>query len=296
MAPDASDEVLFFIRADMTEPSVHDVARGKAGVFTARSPGKPSDNEDSAAIIRADETRGVLVIADGVGGHPGGAMASALAVQAMNDVVRTVIEAGGSLRDAILDGFEQANQSISAIGVGAATTLTAVEIHDGAIRPYHVGDSLILLVGQRGLIKLQTISHSPIGYAVESGLLEEREAMHHEDRHLVSNMLGSPEMRIEIGGQYAMQPLDTLLLASDGLFDNLHTDEIIELIRKGPLERVVANLARECLARMHGGTDGQPSKPDDLTFIAFRRTPQDAPKQAPSPNEPQAGSTRNGQT
>jgi PPM family protein phosphatase len=246
---------------------------GHAGVFTARSPEKESDNEDAATLIRVDDERGVLAIADGVGGQPAGAMAAALAVEAMNEAVATMLAEGGSLRDAILNGFEQANQSISAIGVGAATTLTVVEVNGENARPYHVGDSLILLVGQRGRIKLQTVSHSPVGYAVESGLLEERDAMHHEDRHLVSNMVGSPEMRIEIGGLYAMQPRDTLLLASDGLFDNLHTEEIIEFVRKGPLDEAGAQ-AR--IQRVDRGwkriSRASRAKPDDLTFIAYRRS------------------------
>lgn len=275
MATEAHDDALFFVRENMTDGSVHPLARGQAGVFTSRSPEKDTDNEDAATIIRVDEVRGVLVIADGVGGQPAGAQAAALAVQAMYEAVATMLAQGGSLRDAILNGFEQANQSVHAIGVGAATTLTVVEINNDQIRPYHVGDSLILLVGQRGRIKLQTISHSPVGYAVESGLLKERDAMHHEDRHIVSNMVGSQEMRIEIGGLYTMQSRDTLLLASDGLFDNLHTDEIIEFIRKGPLEKVTRDLAAACRQRMEAHRKGEPSKPDDLTFIAYRR---DVPK------------------
>lgn len=299
MATEAHDDALFFFRENMTEGSVHPLARGKAGVFTARSPEKDSDddNEDAATLIRVDEDRGVLVIADGVGGQPAGAMAAALAVQAMNEAVITMLADTGSLRDAILNGFEQANQSISAIGVGAATTLTVVEVSNDQIRPYHVGDSMILLVGQRGRIKMQTISHSPVGYAVESGLLEEREAMHHEDRHLVSNMVGSPEMRIEIGGLYTMQPRDTLVLASDGLFDNLHTEEIIEAVRKGPLEKVTRDLAAACRVRMEKHREGQPSKPDDLTFIAYRReVPRRRTKKQPATESSVSKPTVNGQS
>jgi len=297
MATEANDDALFFIRENMIDGSVYPFAGGRAAVFTARSPEKETDNEDAATLIRAGDDGGVLVIADGVGGQPAGAMAAALAVEAMNEAVATMLADGGTLRDAILNGFEQANQSISAIGVGAATTLTVVEVNRDHIRPYHVGDSMILLVGQRGRIKLQTISHSPIGYAVESGLLEEREAMHHEDRHLVSNMVGSAEMRIEIGGLYAMQPRDTLLLASDGLFDNLHTEEIIEFIRKGPLERVTRQLSAACRERMERHRGGQPSKPDDLTFIAYRRHVPKRPKpQQSSSAETTSQTTNNGQS
>ncbi len=256
---------------------------GSAGVFSTRCPGKESDNEDVAALIPFDAHRAVLAIADGMGGMPGGALAASLAVQALHESIETARASDGSLRDAILNGFEAANQSVTSIGTGAATTLTVVGIQDDTLRPYHAGDSLILLVGQRGKIKLQTVSHSPIGYAVESGLLDQRDAMHHEDRHIVSNMVGSTEMRIEIGPILNMSPRDTLVIASDGLFDNLHTNEIVDIARKGPLQRVVDTLASTSRRRMLEPKEGQPSKPDDLTFLAWRRNVTPAATGSPSP-------------
>src|SRR5690606_26158083 len=107
------------------------------------------------------------------------------------------------------------------LGVRSAATLALAELSSSGIRPYHVGDSMILILGGRGKVKLQTVSHSPVGYGVESGLLNEQEAMFHEDRHLVSNMIGCPEMRIEIGPWHCLAARDTLLIATDGLFDNL---------------------------------------------------------------------------
>ncbi len=61
----------------------------------------------------------------------------------------------------------------------------------GALRPYHVGDSTNLLTGQRGKLEFAMISHSPTGYAMEAGVLGEEEALVHEDRHDVSNLLGA---------------------------------------------------------------------------------------------------------
>jgi serine/threonine protein phosphatase PrpC len=130
---------------------------------------------------------------------------------------------------------------------------------------------MILVVGQRGRVKLQTTSHSPVGFAVEAGVLDEREAMHHEDRHLVSNVVGSPEMKIEIGPRLRLAMHDTVLLASDGLFDNLHIEEIVDRVRKGPLEVAARRLAQDSWERMTCPRSGQPCKPDDLTFILFRR-------------------------
>jgi serine/threonine protein phosphatase PrpC len=121
-------------------------------------------------------------------------------------------------------------------------------------------------------VRLQTVSHSPVGYAVEAGILDGEEAMHHDERHLVSNLVGSSEMRIEVGSPISLNPFDTVLLATDGVFDNLHQHEIVEAIRTGSLQQAAVRLASEAAARMDEPADGQPSKPDDLTFVLYRRS------------------------
>jgi len=265
----------------MTQPQAHELAGGRAVVFSAKSPSKETPNEDALAVLNVasrgvpGEERCVLAVADGVGGQPGGGQAARLAIEHLARAVEGVA-AEASLREAILDGFESANAAICAMGSGAATTLAVAEIavtesRGARVRPYHVGDSGVLVVGQRGKLKLQTIFHSPVGYAVEAGLLDENEAIHHRDRHLISNALGDESMRVEVGAVLDLQPRDTLLLASDGLFDNLRTEEIVAAVRKGPLERAVSRVAASCATRMSGKADAKPSKPDDLTVIAFRR-------------------------
>jgi serine/threonine protein phosphatase PrpC len=262
----------FFCEQDMEDVEVRTIARGVAAVFSARSPEKDTPNEDSAALIPFDEGSGVLMVADGLGGGRAGEQASSLAVHAFADALKTGVRDGALLRTAILIGFERANQAVGELGFGAATTLAAVEIQESSMRPYHVGDSAILVVGQRAKIKLRSISHSPVGFAVEAGVLDEADAMHHEDRHLVSNVLGSPDMRLEIGSTLELAPNDTLLLASDGLVDNLHTAEIVELIRTGPIDETARRLAETARARMCFPAPGEPSKPDDITCVTFRRT------------------------
>ena len=255
----------------MSDPELHRVGGGQTVVFSASCPGKGSANEDAAAVFSFGDDACVLIVADGMGGERAGQEAAALAIRAMRSAIGEADREGWMLRTAIMNGIERANREILELGIGAGTTLAAVEVQDGAVRPYHVGDSTILLVGQRGKVKLQTVAHSPVGFAVEAGVLDASEAMHHEDRHLVSNMLGVPDMRIEVGSTRRLAPLDTLLVASDGLSDNLHTEEIIECIRTGRLVDVARQLVRDAHRRMKGSTEGEPSKPDDLTFVGFRR-------------------------
>jgi len=263
-------ESILYQQENMRTAVTHTVADGTAIVFSRRSPDKETPNEDSATIISCDDKTGILAIADGMGGLPGGAQASSEALKQLGKRVSASCDDGTDLRDAILNGVELANKSIINFSTGSATTLVIAEINGSIIRPYHVGDSVLLIVGQKGKVKLQTVAHSPVGYALEAGVINESEAMFHDERHLVSNYLGTNEMRIEIGSPTGLAPRDTLLLATDGLFDNLTLSEITEIIRKGPLSDAANILISNCEYRMLNKLDNHPSKADDLSFILFR--------------------------
>ncbi len=260
-----------FADVDLSQSECFAFAGGEAAVLSAKKPEREGPNEDAAALISIGDQAGVAVVSDGAGGHPGGADAAALAVKAVSDAVSAIGDDAQGLRDAIINGFEAADQGISALGTGAAATLAVVEIQGSTMRAYHAGDSMVLVTGQRGRIKWLTVPHSPVGYAVEAGFLDRGEALHHEDLHLVSNLLGGQDLRIELGATLELAARDTVVLASDGLSDNLHLDEIVERIRKGPLQNAADELASLGAKRMRTPKEGAPSKPDDLTFIAIRR-------------------------
>ncbi len=260
-----------FADVDMARGERFELGDCEAAVISLRKPEREGPNEDAAGLISIGEEAGVAVVSDGAGGHPGGAEAARLAVQAVCNSVAELGADVANLRGAIINGFEAADRAISALGTGAAATLAVVEVHGHKMRSYHAGDSMVLVTGQRGRIKWQTIPHSPVGYAVEAGLLDAGDALHHEDLHIVSNLLGAKDMRIELGATLSLARRDTVVLASDGLSDNLHLDEIVERMRKGPLLRALDGLADLGRRRMQAPSDGAPSKPDDLTFIAIRR-------------------------
>jgi len=267
---------------DLTESELHAVAVGQAAVYTAPAPHHDASNQDALAVSPVGDQSGVLVVADGVGGLPTGARASATAVASIESSIRQALEHGNHLRGAIIDGIEKANHEVMALGTGSATTVAIVEIQGNTVRPYHVGDSQIMVFGQRGKIKLLTKSHSPVGYALEAGFLNEQEAMYHEKRHEISNAIGSVEMQIEVGSPLELAVRDTVLIASDGLYDNLYVEEIVETCRKGPLGRSGMELVERCRRRMSGEREGRPSKPDDLTFVLYRG----AAKKRPSISSP----------
>ena len=263
-------EPKLYLGVNVAEIQTFRFANGIACASTSRAPDKETDNEDALGLIPCGNNAGVLVVADGLGGLPSGKQASSTAVRQISHNVIENCSEQPVFREAILDGIEQANQLIMAHGSGSGTTIAAVEIEGQIIRPYHVGDSAILITGQRGKTKHQTISHSPVGYAIESGLIGADDAIHDEERHLVSNIIGTTDMRVEIGPRITLAPLDTMIVASDGLFDNLHIEEIKDIIRTGQLPSAAEHLFEACHERMTHNSETLPHKPDDLGFILFR--------------------------
>lgn len=263
-------EPLLLAGTDLEDPLCFTMSGGIVAAYTRGSPRKPGGNEDAAALIPVSGHSCVLAVADGLGGQPEGASAARRAVEALAEAVRGA-PAGDALREAVLEGIERANRRILSVMNGSATTLTAAVLEGGELRDYHVGDSMLLVTGQRGRLKHQTVAQSPVGVAQAMGVLSEQEAMFHPHRNLVSNVVGSLDLQIAVGNPVRLAPRDTLLLATDGLMDNLYNEEIVEAVRSGTLQAGARELLEHCRGRMKGAVHGDPCKPDDLTFVLFRR-------------------------
>ncbi|HJL38718.1 MAG TPA: protein phosphatase 2C domain-containing protein [Polyangiaceae bacterium LLY-WYZ-15_(1-7)] len=251
-----------WIEASMDAPWTGAGAAGAQAAVFARPAEEGRRNEDAALVAFVGEVT-VLAVADGAGGLPEGAHASRTAIGRLEEALGEE----GPLRERILRGFERANEVIREVGVGA-TTLVVVEAAPGWVRTYCCGDSQALLVGGRGKLKLVTLPHSPVGYAVEAGFLEEAEARVHEERHLVSNLLGDDALRVTMHGPVERAAQDTVVVASDGLFDNLDPEAVAELACARPLEEAARALAERAWERMASGEAG--TKVDDLALVLHR--------------------------
>jgi len=268
------DKARLYVGNRDAEADLFETAAGLIAVATVADALKPGPNEDSAAVIPVNSEYLVRIVADGVGGMAAARKAANITIETMRKALRGIDEVSSRrLRQAILDGIEAANQAVLALGSGAASTLAVAEIGPGYVRTYHIGDSVLFMCGQRGAVKFQTTPHSPVGFAMEAGLIDETEALNHAELNLIFNVIGSTDMRIEVGSELPMAARDTLLLASDGLADNLRQDEIVNAIRAGPLDIAIQTLTDLALGRMANARPGLPSKPDDYTTILFRRPP-----------------------
>lgn len=254
---------IFIIQENLFQLIISDFAFGQLAAFTQKSPEKIGTNEDAIAAFSINETTGVLALADGVGGQRNAAEAATSALKTLGKKIQH--SSGKNLREAILDAFEEANKKIIDMGVGAGSTLAVVELQNGKMRAYHVGDSSIVCIGQKGALVYKNTLHSPVGYALEAGVIDQNEALHHEDVHIILNVLGNTQMMIELGPQIELRPKDSLLLASDGLTDNLPFSEIAEKLRKGKFEDTAQEFIEDCIQLMKS-----PVKADDLSFLLFR--------------------------
>ena len=248
----------------------HQLVTGTCAVVSTKAPYKSNirdaPNEDSYLICEPCDGSAVLAIADGAGGYSGGKAASRLAISLLRTCLASSKTNGATYRNQILDAIESCNERLTKSGKGA-TTIAVVELVGSSMRPYHVGDSSIMVVGQRGLNKFQSVPHSPVGYGIESGYLNAEVSHTHDDRHWVSNLVGQKEMRIEVGAPFELAPYDTLMICSDGLTDNLSLEKIESCIHKGPIDEALKHLVGLAITAMakEGG------HPDDLTIMLYRR-------------------------
>jgi len=251
-------------------PVLVDLPAGQAALVSCGRPSESEANEDAVGIWSNRTAAALLVVSDGMGGLRGGREASTAVIEKMSEALPHESGDDQDLRAAVVNGIESANRHLQETVAGSGATVVAALIGGNEARTIHAGDSQALLTGQRGKIKFLTPAHSQVGITEAIGLIDEEEALAHEDRNVINNYVGTPEMTLEIGTPVPLAVRDTLLVGSDGLFDNLRIAEIVELIRKGPLPKAAAALRDAALNRMATPGAGNPSKPDDLTFALYR--------------------------
>ena len=193
-------------------------------------------NEDRATVVMPGdpavlEEKGVLaVVADGMGGHEGGEIASGAVVEIVPEVY---YGRGGPVQEVLVAAIEEANGAVFGRArsdrklAGMGTTCTALVLQQGLAYAAHVGDSRIYLV-RAGSAYRMTEDHSATMQLVNRGLLTLAEASRHEDRNVILRAVGTQE-KLDVAVWRAPLPVrngDVFVLCSDGLHDTLSDDEI----------------------------------------------------------------------
>jgi len=212
-------------------------------------------NEDSFLIC---SDRGLLVVADGMGGHLAGEIASQMAVQVFNHRIG-VIDGFMNPRDLLKNSALEANQEIlrhanSHPGCeGMGTTLTAALVQHNRFFLVHVGDSRAYLI-RPGMIRRITADHSVVEELLRWGAISEEEALHHPYRNILTRALGT-EATVKLDLlEETFHHGDYLLLCTDGL-TNLVTDQEIYDAVEGSLSLQMTLDKLIELALSRGGYD-----------------------------------------
>jgi len=202
-------------------------------VFGMTDRGRRRENNQDHFVV--DEEHGVYAIADGMGGHAAGDVASNIAIEALAESMRRngddrhdPAEAGKKLIDAVHEGNRRICDSVLERGEwrGMGTTIVALlDLGERAVIG-HVGDSRAYLL-RRGRLARVTDDHSWVGEQVRLGLLTDEEAQHHPMRNIVTRAMGNRmELEVELNEESVL-PGDIFLLCSDGL-NSMMPDEVIQ--------------------------------------------------------------------
>jgi PPM family protein phosphatase len=211
-------------------------------------------NEDRL-LVRDD--LGLYAVADGVGGHQAGEVASQTSVETLEEAF---LEPS---TDGLVDAIKAANEAVWRLAQSAAekrgmgTTLTALALvqEDGEdhLAVANVGDSRVYLF-QRGDLVQVSEDHSLVGELEREGQLTREEALVHPQRSIITRALGmDPEIEVDTW-QLLPYAGDRLLLCSDGLTNEVPDDRIAATLRRiSDPQEAAADLVRQ--ARAHGGND-----------------------------------------
>jgi protein phosphatase len=235
--------------------------------------GRRPVNEDHLAYhVPPDLTtrahKGILfVVADGVGGHQAGQVASRLAAQTVLQqyYYDGLSDPWQSLQRAILTAHRavvaQAQQHRAYAGMN--TTLLAVVVRGSQLWVAHVGDGRAYLMRGPRIWRL-TRDHTWMAQLQESGALQASQVASHPYRHVLTQALGgSRPPQVELRG-YGLQPGDALLLCTDGVYEWVRSNELGRALKAGPVARAVAQLATQALRR---------GSPDNLSAVVVRVAP-----------------------
>jgi PPM family protein phosphatase len=223
-----------------------------------------SGNEDSHLRGRT-----VFAVADGLGGHRGGEVASAMAVEPLQDLDGQAFADAGQAAEALEGAIRSANLAILRRGRadpelrGMGTTVTAATVAAGrALQLAHVGDSRAYLLRQGELTQLTT-DHTVVNEAVERGLLTRRQAAVHPQRGVVTRAVGlDPDVRADLPEPLELEPGDQVLLCSDGLTEVVDDDRIAAVLAEH------ADGDDACGALIAAANRG--GGPDNITVVLLR--------------------------
>jgi serine/threonine protein phosphatase PrpC len=245
---------------DINESSseVFDLGNYRVGYFIARCLSKETKKNEDCLFYKRQGELFTFGVADGAGGHPRGKDASFIAG---NEVLE-------SKQNAAIELIESINDKILELKAGARTTLAFGQIKNDQVRFHSVGDSEILFWNAHGSLLYSSVPHSNIGHQIRAGMISQQESLEAPNRNVVNHLLGDEFVRIEATSSMSIKKGQTLIIGSDGLFDNISHESLTELVGKGQFDEGFKALKDKCLEQDKDIW----LKEDDIAFIVVRKT------------------------
>lgn len=220
-------------------------------------------NENQDAYINIDtpigELDNIYIVADGMGGHKGGAIASKMAIDTLIEFVRN---AKGKPEHIIEEGIIASNEAVYNASVidgslhGMGTTMDVVTIKDEVIHIAHVGDSRVYYMNLDKQIEQLSKDHSYVQELLDAGAITEEEAYNHPNKNRITRAVGvDTSVEIDLINIKINKKLQLkLLVCSDGLTNMLKDDEIQSIIYE---DKDTKSRCEEMMSKSleNGGTD-----------------------------------------
>jgi PPM family protein phosphatase len=229
----------------------------KLQVAAATDVGRRRDhNEDELVTFQTEDGALVLVVADGMGGHQAGEVASKIAIEVLQrELAAPAADPATALRTAIErangEVWAEAERDAAKAGMGS-TVVAAVVVGDQAYLA-NAGDSPAYLI-RDGETEQLTHDHGLVAEQVDAGLISEDDAEHHPFRHILTRCLGADaQVDVEVYPPRELQAGDVLLLCSDGLTEHVKKREVAALVESTDSEAVARGLID--VANQRGGHD-----------------------------------------
>ena len=218
------------------------------------------ENQDNLSILLpptiTEGVLGIISVADGMGGHKGGAEASKIAVKSLGKSLGKPLTTR-STQEILKNAFALANQSVFSESQkpelsGMGTTLTTAIITSHGVTIGHVGDSRAYLFRNSKLYQL-TNDHTWIADQIQNGKLSKNEAQNHPKKNMITRAIGIKNQVEADISSFSLEDKDTLLICSDGLHGQIQDMQIKNILNKKDPEIIVDSLVKS--ANKSGGID-----------------------------------------
>ncbi len=203
--------------------------------FSISDTGRLRKNNQDSAIAKEIGSFTLLALADGMGGHSGGEVASSLAIEEISSVISGKLAEKmipGQIMLLLSEALEKANNKIREVAesdrslFGMGTTCDVCIMAKNKLYIAHIGDSRVYKISKDGTIKKLTRDHSLVEFMIENGTITPEEAVNHPQRNIILQALGISDGIDPDVFQEKISPRDVILLCSDGLTNMLDEETI----------------------------------------------------------------------